>query len=118
MDMMKESRHVTLRYEAWKVPLVKSGACRQTVRKNGKAKVGDTLMHADKDGRMLCADVCTATRDILFADKSRWVIDGEQVSLNTRHAVARADGFGHAFDLAAFVQKTYGFPFHGTVICW
>ena len=119
MEGNEKQASVTLRYESWKVPMVKSGACRQTIRREVKAKIGDVLLHAYKtSGKSFRTDVCTATRHALFLDKSRLVIDGEHVSLNTRYALARADGFRNAFELAAFIGRTYGFPFYGTVIQW
>jgi hypothetical protein len=109
---------VILRHDALTAPLVKSGACRQAIRKDCAVKAGDMLWHADSKGKVFRTDVCTATHHVIFVDKSDWVLDGERISLNTRHALARDNGFKNAFELAAFIGRTYRFHFVGTVIKW
>lgn len=119
MSAQHQPKYVALRYDDWKVSIVKSGVCRQTIRKNGKANVGDFLLHMDATPYShFRNDVCVRTRDILFVSPSRWMVDGEYISLNTRHAIARADGFRNAFELEAYIASKYKLPFHGTVIQW
>ncbi len=123
-------------------PLVESGAKRQTIRRPGRFKVGDTIQlytgQRTKACRKLGKAICTSVVPIVIdfrrtsgeIDVPHVKYNGKLVSDSVLIAIAFRDGFGSpqknqeeryreaVARFMAFFEDHYGLPFEGEIIEW
>ena len=110
------------------VPFIRDGSKRHTIRAKRKYrdKPGDTV-HLytglrTKAARLLGRSICVKVEDIVITTAHQIFVDGEELTLSEKNALAFCDGFRgrgveHAFeDMMAFWNGRL--PFEGDIIHW
>ncbi len=105
---------------------VERGIKRQTIRKTGRCRPGDTLQlytgMRTRKCRLLREAYCTTVQEISIAVHGQFVavrLDGELLPSTLARELAKADGFDGVTSFAEFFESEYGgLPFNGWLIRW
>lgn len=107
---------IELNYQARFGWMISTGHKKSTIRRRGKAKPGDTLVHKCS-GMQLGTDICTGV-DEVYMTESGFKLNGTPLLPHIIETIAIADGFRSVEEFRSFFRDTYGFPFSGELITW
>lgn len=106
-------------------PAVESGQKRCTIRLRRKrpTQVGDQLKlftgMRTKNCLLLCEQKCQELCSFEITQNNEVLVDGQLLSREELHTLARADGFLGAYEFIDFFRQTYGLPFKDAeIIRW
>jgi hypothetical protein len=106
------------------IPLIKSGAKKQTIRgkRKNQAKPGDKLYLFYGMRTKFCMRIletrCTAVKSIIIYKRGSVYINGKQQNDDQREKLAIADGFENYETMLRWWKLTNELPFKGDIIYW